>query len=77
MPSPELCKVAVLRTENPVLHPLPVLALEVAEAPAKEVVLVVKAVAATLDSGQVKDGHCDPRCDESSVQYAKKHPLLF
>ena len=45
-----MCKVAVLRTENPVLHPLPVLALEVAEAPAKEVVLVVKAVAATLDS---------------------------
>ena len=77
MPSPELCKVAVLRTENPVLHPLPMLALEVAEAPAKEVVLVVKAVAATLDSGQVKDGHCDPRCDESPVQYAKKHPLLF
>ena len=42
-------EVAVLRTEDAVLHPLSVLAVEVAEAAPKQVVLVVKAVAPTLD----------------------------
>lgn len=48
MLEPELCEIAVLRTEDSVLHPLAMLALEVAEAPAKQIVLIVKAVAATL-----------------------------
>merc|ERR1719249_334964 len=46
--APELCEIAVLRTEDSVLHPLAMLALEVAEAPTKQIVLIVKAVAATL-----------------------------
>ena len=48
MLEPELCEIAVLRTKDSVLHPLAVLALEVAEAPAKQIILIVKAVAATL-----------------------------
>ena len=40
-----MCKVAVLRTEDSILHPLAVLTLEVAEAAAQEVVLIVEAVA--------------------------------
>ena len=46
---PELGEIAVLGTKNAILHPLPVLALQVAETASKEVVFVVQAVATTLD----------------------------
>ena len=46
---PELSEIAVLGTKNAVLHPLPVLALQVAETASKEVVFVVQAVAPALD----------------------------
>ena len=46
---PELSEIAVLRTKNAVLHPLSVLALQVAETASKEVVFVVQAVAPALD----------------------------
>ena len=46
---PELSEIAVLGTKNAVLHPLSVLALQVAETASKEVVFVVQAVATTLD----------------------------
>ena len=45
---PELCEIAVLRTEDTVLHPLTMLTLEVAKAAAQQIVLIVKAVATTL-----------------------------
>ena len=46
---PELSEIAVLGTKNAVLHPLPMLALQVAETASKEVVFVVQAVATTLN----------------------------
>ena len=46
---PELSKIAVLRTENAVLHSLSVLALQIAKTASKEVVFVVQAVAPALD----------------------------
>ena len=46
---PELSEIAVLGTENAVLHPLSVLALQIAETASKEVVFVIKAVAPALD----------------------------
>ena len=46
---PELSEIAVLGTKNTVLHPLPVLTLQIAETASKEVVFVVQAVAPALD----------------------------
>ena len=54
---PELSEIAVLRTKNAVLHPLSVLALQVAETASKEVVFVVQAVAPALDVS--RDQFCE------------------
>ena len=50
-----MCEVAVFRTEDSILHPLTVLALEVAKAPAQQVVLIVKAVATTLVKSEMDE----------------------
>ena len=52
---PELCEVAVLRTEDSILHPLAMLTLEVAEAAAQEVVLIVEAVATILVKSEIDE----------------------
>ena len=54
---PELSEIAVLGTENAILHSLSVLALQVAETASKEVVFVVQAVAPALDVS--RDQFCE------------------